>query len=265
MANNNNLWISQMIETISVVGGYYLSLQYDGNLVINDANNNVHWTIYGGISGFLINYWPMNNLSDIVGGANLFEGFSYSFALDRFCLPNFAIHFNQGYLQIPEGVYFSGNFTVTAWIYLKSYQNNAKIFDFANGPSNNNVGLSMLETTSQMFAYVFQGSLLSNFSTLPIINLNQWYFVSFVLSNTTGYVYANGNQVGTGTLYIPNNVTRANNYIGKSNWREDSNLDAIYSDLKIYHESLTSNEILNEYNQEFLNGMITFYLRFTVI
>ncbi len=87
-----------MIEKISVVGGYYLSLQYDGNLVINDANNNVHWTIYGGISGFLINYWPMNNLSDIVGGANLFEGFSYSFALDRFCLPNFAIHFNQGYL-----------------------------------------------------------------------------------------------------------------------------------------------------------------------
>ncbi len=67
----------------------------------------------------LTNYWPMSNLSDVVGGANLFGGSSYSFVSDRFNSSNSAIFFNQGYLQVPTGVYFSGDFTFTAWIYFK--------------------------------------------------------------------------------------------------------------------------------------------------
>ena len=67
----------------------------------------------------LSNFWPMNNLSDIIGGANLYEGFSYSYAPDRFCLPNEAIYFDSGYLQVPQGIYFSDDFTFTVWIYLK--------------------------------------------------------------------------------------------------------------------------------------------------
>ncbi len=123
--NNNSLWISKL-NAASNVGGYYLLLQIDSNLVIYDANRNANWALFGGnqptnTANFLINYWPMDNLNDVIGGANLFKGFSYSSDLDRFCSPNAAIYFNQGYLQVPEGVYFSGDFTVTAWIYLKSY------------------------------------------------------------------------------------------------------------------------------------------------
>jgi hypothetical protein len=41
----------------------------------------------------------MSNLSDVIGGADLFNGSSYSFALDRFCNPNQAIYFKNGYLH----------------------------------------------------------------------------------------------------------------------------------------------------------------------
>jgi hypothetical protein len=81
----------------------------------------------------------MSNLSDVVGGANLYGGSNYSFTFDRFCSANSAIYFNKGYLQVPEGVYFSGDFTVTAWIYLKSYQSYSRIFDFGNGRISDNV------------------------------------------------------------------------------------------------------------------------------
>ena len=83
-----------------------------------------------------------------------------------------------------------------------------------------------------------------------IINLNQWFFISFVLNGTTGFIYINGNQVATGTLNVSNNQTRTNNYIGKS----DLNADAIYDEFKIYKEALSSNDILKEYQSSSNNG-----------
>jgi hypothetical protein len=86
----------------------------------------------------------MSNLIDSVRGANLFGGSRYSFVPDRFCSANSAIYFNQGYLQAPSGVYFSGDFTVTAWIYLKSYKSSSRLIDFGNGVANNNILVATL-------------------------------------------------------------------------------------------------------------------------
>jgi hypothetical protein len=208
---------------------------------------------YGVLNHCPSNYWPMSSLSDVAGGANLFGGANFSFVPDRRCSPNSAIYFNQGYLQVPEGVYFSGDFTFTAWIYLKSYQSNSRIFEFGNGQPNDNVALSMNGATPQLFVFTFIGTSISLFVASAIINLNEWYFVAFVLNGTTGYIYVNSDQVTTGTLYVPINIIRKNNYIGKSNWNEP-NADAIYDELKIYQEAFSSADILNEYKKNSKNG-----------
>ena len=39
---------------------------------------------------------------------------------DRFNNPNSAIHLNGGYYMLPNGVYFSGELTVTVWAYVLS-------------------------------------------------------------------------------------------------------------------------------------------------
>jgi hypothetical protein len=188
----------------------------------------------------------MSNLSDVVGGANLYGGENYSFVPDRFGSQNSAIYFNQGYLQVPSGNYFSGDFTFTAWIYLKTNQPWLKIFDFGNNGDggSDNVGLAINMTNSKITGFTYNNSsrLLIQASSI-IINLNQWYFISFVLNGTTGYIYVNGNQVANDTLNVPNNITRINNYIGKS----DLNADAIYDEFKIYEGALSSSNIMNEY------------------
>ena len=107
----------------------------------------------------------------------MFGGLSYSFVPDRYCSPNLAIYFNKSFLQVPAGVYFAGDFT-------------------------DNVALSMYGATLQLYEFTFKGSSLSEFVTSPIINLNEWYFVAFVLSGSTDYIYVNGNQVTTGNLHI---------------------------------------------------------------
>jgi hypothetical protein len=207
------------------------------------------------LASLLINYWPMSNLSDVVGGANLYGGSNYSFASDRFGSPNSAIYFNKGYLQVPEGVYFSGDFTVSVWIYLKSYQPWWRIFDFGNGEAIDNVVLAMFDLTHKLRANIYKSSSYQLIDTSLKINLNEWYFMSFVLNGTAGYIYVNGNQVATGTLNVPNNITRKNNYIGKSNWGAP-NADAIYDEFKIYQVALSSTDIMNEYQISLNNGKL---------
>jgi hypothetical protein len=230
---------------------------YQGAISSNEIMNEYQLNYNKGIINFCpSNYWRMSNLSDVVGGANLFGGSSYSFVPDRFCSPNSAIYFNKGYLQVPNGVYFSGDFTVTAWIYLKSYQSWSRIFDFGNGKQSDNIYLSMIGTTSNMEACIYNGSSYANgiLDTLPIISLNQWYFISFISNSRTGYVFVNGNQVKTGTLNVPNNIIRTSNFIGKNNWADNLFADAIYDEFKIYQRALSSVEIMNEYKINSNNG-----------
>jgi hypothetical protein len=195
----------------------------------------------------------MSNLSDVVGRANLSGGVNYSFVPDRFCSPNLAIYFNKGYLKVPSSVYFSGDFTVTAWIYLKSYQSNSRLFDFASLGGNDGVRFGV---TSVMYGYINKGTYLSSIKASSIINLNEWYFISFVLSGTTGFIFVNGNQVGTGTLHVPNNIIRTSNYIGRSNIASYLNSDAIYDEFKIYQVALSSYDIMNEYQISSNNGKL---------
>jgi hypothetical protein len=198
----------------------------------------------------------MSNLSDVVGGANLYGGENYSFVPDRFGSQNSAIYFNQGYLQVPEGVYFSGDFTFTAWIYLRTYRRYSRIFDFGNGESNDNIGLGLYNETFNIYGIIYKDSQASRILTTLIINLNEWYFISFVLYGTTGYIYVNGNQVSNDTLNIPANLNRTMNYIGKSNWKYDTNIyvNAIYDEFKIHKVALSSSEIMNEYKISSNNG-----------
>ena len=203
----------------------------------------------------------MNNLSDLIGGANLFDGSNYSFTYDKFCSQNSAIYFNKGYLKVPAGVYFSGDFSITAWIYLKSYQMWSKIFYFGNGKTDDSVIFEMYMKTPQIDLTVYQLSLGTNLFALnsSIIELNQWYHVAAILKGTKGYIYVNGQLVINGTSKIPRNITRTTNCVGKTCSEDNTrNANAIYDELKIYNSALTSDQVINDYNTSLTNGINLF-------
>ena len=104
-----------------------------------------------------------------------------------------------------------------------------------------NVLLAMEGTTSQLGAYILSGAASSHINAASLIQLNQWYHIAFVLNGTTGFIYVNGIQKASGTLFQPNHVIRSSNFIGKHG---DPNVDAIYDDLKIYHGAVSAAEVL---------------------
>src|SRR3954468_7304932 len=128
--------------------------------------------------------------------------------------PGFALNLNgsNGYIQVTNNAWFSGDFTVEAWVYVRSYNNNSRLLDFANGLNKVYVALTT-GTTGKPIMGVFTttGPTVQSTSQLP---LNQWTHLAATLNGTTGTIYINGNVVGSGTLNIPPNVVRTNNYLG---------------------------------------------------
>ena len=91
-----------------------------------------------------------------------------------------AISFNgtTGYLSVPNGTWFgSGDFTIEAWVYVRSHQNWARLIDFSNGANHDNVYLALSGNNFGCPTFgVFGGGLASSSqadSPVPL-PLNQW-------------------------------------------------------------------------------------------
>jgi hypothetical protein len=191
----------------------------------------------------------MSDLTEPIGDSDLYDGANYTFVSDRFDRPKSAIYFNKGYLKVPPGIYFSTNFTLIAWIRLNSYQRWSRIIDFGNGPGNDNIIFGFKESAPQLTAWIFKGKLgmcLDTPST-TVIQLGVWYHVSYVVQGQSWFIYVNGLNVAKGTYALLNNIVRASNFIGKSNFAADSLTDAVYDDIRIYQGAFKSSDIFNDY------------------
>lgn len=157
------------------------------------------------------------------------------------------------YVDVPDGVYFNGNFTVNAWVYETAYKSWSRLFDFGNGaPSDNVLGAMSRGTTGQYVAEVYynniSGGQFYNTTALP---LNQWIMITQVLEGSNVRVYSNGNLIRSGTTsQLPKDITRVNNYLGRSNWSGDYYYQGKIDDFRIYNRALTPTEISEMYTEE---------------
>ena len=195
----------------------------------------------------LINYWPFDgNFVDIVTGKYLTLGKSVTFSNDHNEKENSALDLNNGYVEAPEGIYFNGDFTISAWFMLRKNTSYARILDFGNGQASDNIVLTFLEQNTHFYLYINNGNYSFNNIVPNPLNLNQWYFITACLENTTTRIYLNGSLVLTDKNIIPRNITRSKNYIGKDNWGANVMTDGKIDELKIFNRALNKNEILQQ-------------------
>jgi len=190
----------------------------------------------------------MSNLSDVVGEANLSNGSSYSFTYNRFCSSNSAIHFNQGYLQVPEGLYFNGEFTFIAWLKFKFVSSNLIILDFSNnGVNKNEIKLGV--SCTKIMASIGSISRHCNSYLKPGV----WNHVAYVSNSSVFWFYLNGIQILNTTSLSPTNALTSFNFFG-TNFKKKPSSNAIFSDIKLYSGAMNSNDILNDFIINSENG-----------
>lgn len=128
-----------------------------------------------------------------------------------------------GYGQLPAGVYFNGgSYTIESWVNVSEVRNWSRLMDFGNGAGVNNVLLALSSGTSGKPEAVHYAATSANITSPTALATNQWAHLAAVYdagtSNLT--VYINGVASGSGIAVAPSNVSRALNYVGKSNWAD---------------------------------------------
>jgi hypothetical protein len=190
------------------------------------------------------------------------------FVTDRYGISNGALGCRNSdtntFWKVPAGVYFAGgDFTVTFWAQIYSFQQYDRLFEFGNaytstgGSDNvelhlnaassttgNNIGIGIVPpaTTGQWGKNtVFPKSV-----TVPT---NVWNHFGVTAASGTVIMYQNGilitNQTGQ---WVPRSISRTQNFFCKNNQSVNSNfLDGDIDDVKIFSRALSAAEISSDY------------------
>ena len=203
----------------------------------------------------LLNYWSFtNSVNDSVGTADLYDGVNVNLVQDRFNRPNSAMNFASGYFRIPAGVYFSGPFTVTAWVNPQSFQINSRLMEFSDA-SGRLVLFTICDGGSLNPRLVFFRNAVMDTYGVPAVpassnfKMNTWSHLAFVYDGNSFSLFSDGNKLTqTSNILPPNAELRTTNYMGRSNWYSSTNnlnVDAIFDEIRIYNRSLSESEILD--------------------
>ncbi|MEI6657512.1 MAG: LamG-like jellyroll fold domain-containing protein [Planctomycetota bacterium] len=141
---------------------------------------------------------------------------------------------------------FSQGYTIGFWANTSSVAAWSRYLDFGNGPLNDNILLTRVFNTNDLSLTVYRGGSAMGITAPNVIQLDTWqHFSVTVTQSGTATIYVNGVAVATNTSpsFIPNNVTRVNNYIGKSNWPADALFKGQMRDLSIWKTALTPAQV----------------------
>src|SRR3974390_1110584 len=90
-----------------------------------------------------------------------------------------------GYIQVTNGVWFSGNFTVEGWVFVRSYNNWSRLFDFGNSGYLQEVYLALSENTGGFPKMgVFTNGNYNLVGSSQQLPLNQWTHLAATLNGT---------------------------------------------------------------------------------
>lgn len=140
-------------------------------------------------------------------------------------------------------------------------ENKVKIFDFGNGPSNDNI-LMYIHNNNIVSNLFITNILINELTTSTKFDDNKWNHIVWTISKPNNnisnwIIYLNGKSISNSQSNYPNNVARTNCYLGKSNGISDPYFNGLMSNFVMYQKELSNfevdalfNSMINSYDPE---------------
>jgi len=208
-------------------------------------------------TGLIAHYCFDGNADDAVGTKHC-TVYGASLTTDRNGIANSAYSFDgiDDYIQIPPAIWFNGDFTISGWIYVSSYKDFARFFEFGLGQDGVfETELVVYSPTPRAYigdAYIVHrlgcGGYTYKSANGPAFPLGAWKFVTIVQKGSTATVWLDGVNVTIRShvpMETPCPVMRTHNYFGKSSWVSygDEYFHGKMDDIRIYNRALSALEI----------------------
>ena len=179
-----------------------------------------------------------------------------AFATDRYGQLQSALALTNGYITLPDDVYFSGAFTLTAWVNFQQAASSGRLLSC--GPATDNAD-SNADNVIMSYSFMNHGALsmltsrgqsVTTLDTTIQFSTAMWVFMAFTLnSDSQASVYIDGMTVNVGPMVTPRPVTRSRCFIGKNSDSEldantNANADLLLDDMFIFDRGLEEHEVL---------------------
>ncbi len=203
-----------------------------------------------------------------IDSAGLSYGNEISFTTKKLLPPGNALDFdgNDDYVDLgsvsPAGN-FSKGFTFEAWAKWNSFNSWSRLLDIANGPGYDNILIANDYITNDLNFTVFSGTTGSDIEVPNALTAGVWTHIAVTVdSNGLGYIYINGVEAASGSMFAPANVARSICYLGRSNWSQDSYFNGEMDEVRIWNVVRNACEIKLDMNQPLSgteNGLVAYY------
>jgi hypothetical protein len=198
-------------------------------------------------SGYIKDYSEFNNSS-------LPAQSTSPYWVDDSKLGVYSVDFNgvDQYINIEaiKDIPFNDGVSYAIWTYPTSVKSWARFLDSGVSQQNDNIVFSRYISTNEIYLEIKDGT--SNGASIRggALTLNEWQHVAFTISSTgAAKIYRNGEVVASGTVVVPNIVSRINSFIGRSNWTADSYYDGQFDDVRMYTTVLSDEDIIALYKK----------------
>ena len=195
------------------------------------------------------NYWSFENnfVDQKHSPLELFNYQNVSFTNDRNGKEKSALYLNNGYIQInSSSVSWTGDFTITAWVYPKGRVACGKLLD-CGIKGQNEIVINLSSCNGDGLALqIYNNRSVSQFVyNRKRLEANMWQHVAFTLKDGKILIYTNGIIVATSTTNLKPNIPAnyGTCFIGKSLWINNPNIDAYIDDLSMFSTGLSADEI----------------------
>jgi uncharacterized repeat protein (TIGR02543 family) len=193
----------------------------------------------------LLAYLPFDSsLSDQSGNGRNADGNS-SFGSDIHGIGSQAVVLDgaDSFLQLPA-FSIAGAYSVSVWIYTENpHQRDVRIIDFGNGQASDNLVLGLNATTGKMLFDSYSGSSSRYISSPDVFPSGQWVQVVAVNDGLgNGRLYWDGIEVVSGPMYAANDLSRTNQYLGRTNG-SGSDFAGSLDEFRVYNRALSAGEI----------------------
>lgn len=152
------------------------------------------------------------------------------------------------YVNIGKTITGMSGLSFGCWFRSDKNKNWARIFDFGNGTSLNNIAIFIYNDKIGADVILTNKSTNTKIKNLsPPINDNKWHHIVWTIKPTsTGAnynIYLDNNMISATQGAYPINMERTKCYLGKSNWNGDPYFSGALSNFVMYQKVLSAKEI----------------------
>jgi hypothetical protein len=139
---------------------------------------------------------------------------------------------------------FSTGLTIECWVKWGAFNNWSRLLDMGNGDASDNILFANEGSSNNLRFEVYRGGSQEGLSGPANLVTGRWYHVAVTLNGSgTATLYVDVVAVASGAVWLPNNVSRVNSFIGRSNWAGDAYLNGVVDNLRIWNVARTQQEL----------------------